>query len=133
VILTSDPDIRRTAGRILLWQAMAVTALAVICYALFSRQSGLSALTGGAIGVVANAYMTVTALRPTRSPGGALGRLLFGQLLKVAFTVAGFVIVAKTGRAHWPSLLVAYVATLVVFWIVPAVGRREPQVSSREG
>ena len=120
MILTSDPDIRRTARRILLVQTGAVTALAVICYALFGRQSGLSALTGGAIGVIANAYMTVTALRPTRSPGGALGRLLFGQLLKVALTVACFVIVARDGRAHWPSLLVAYVATMAVFWFVPA-------------
>ena len=72
--------------------------------------------------MIANAFMTVTALRSTRSPGGALGRLLFGQLLKVALTVALFVIVARDGRAHWPSLLVAYVATMMVFWVVPAMG-----------
>ena len=119
-MLTSDPDTRRTATRILIWQTGAVTAIAVICYVLLGGRSGGSALVGGAIGVVANAFMTVTALRPTRSPGGALGRLLFGQLLKVALTVACFVIVARDGRAHWPSLLVAYVATMVVFWIVPA-------------
>ena len=119
-MFASDPETRRTASRILLWQIGAVTAIAVICYALFGERSGGSALVGGAIGVVANAFMTVTALRPTRSPGGALGRLLFGQLLKVALTVACFVIVARDGRAHWPSLLVAYVATMVVFWIVPA-------------
>lgn len=121
-MLTSDPDTRRTAGRILLWQTGAVTAIAVICYALFGLGSGASALIGGAIGVIANAFMTVTALRSTRSPGGALGRLLFGQLLKVALTVAFFVIVARDGRAHWPSLLVAYLATMVVFWMVPAMG-----------
>ena len=119
MILTSDPDIRRTAGRILIWQTGAVTAVAVICYALFGGRSGFSALAGGAIGLIANAYMTVTALRSARSPGGALGRLLFGQLVKVALTVTLFVIVARDGRAHWPSLLVAYIATLAVFWIVP--------------
>lgn len=121
-MLTSDPATRRTAGRILLWQTGAVTVIAVICYALFGSRPGVSALVGGAIGVIANAFMTVTALRATRSPGGALGRLLFGQLLKVALTVAFFVIVARDGRAHWPSLLVAYVATMVVFWVVPAMG-----------
>jgi F0F1-type ATP synthase assembly protein I len=121
-MLTSDPATRRTAGRILLWQTGAVTVIAVICYTLFGSRSGASALIGGAIGVIANAFMTVTALRSTRSPGGALGRLLFGQLLKVALTVAFFVIVARDGRAHWPSLLVAYVATMVVFWLVPAMG-----------
>ena len=121
-MLTSDLDTRRTAGRILLWQTGAVTAIAVICYALFGARSGASALIGGAIGVIANAFMTVTALRSMRSPGGALGRLLFGQFLKVALTVASFVIVARDGRAYWPALLVAYVATMVVFWIVPAMG-----------
>jgi F0F1-type ATP synthase assembly protein I len=130
-VFASDPETRRTASRILLWQIGAVTAIAVICYALFGERSGGSALVGGAIGVVANAFMTVTALRPTRSPGGALGRLLFGQLLKVALTVACFVIVARDGRAHWPSLLVAYVATMVVFWIVPAT--KLGQSGMREG
>lgn len=96
-----------------------MTAIAVICYALFGGRQGLSALTGGAIAVIANATMTATALRTPRSPGGALGRLLFGQVMKWALTAAGFVIAARSGWAHWPSLLGAYVATLAVFWWVP--------------
>jgi F0F1-type ATP synthase assembly protein I len=133
LILTSDPGTRSTAAKILLWQTTAVTAVAVICYALFGGRSGLSALAGGAIGLVANASMTMTALRPTRSPGGALGRLLFGQLVKVALTVTLFVIVARDGRAHWPSLLVAYIVTLAVFWLVPAFGPRGNLGKVREG
>lgn len=74
--------------------------------------------------MIANAYMTVTALRGARSPGGALGRLLFGQLVKVALTVALFIIAARNGRTHWPSLLCAYVATLAVFWLVPMLGMK---------
>jgi ATP synthase protein I len=126
VILTRDPDIRRIAGRILLAQASVMTAIAVICYALLGGRSGLSALAGGAIGLVANVYMTVTALRPSRNAGGALGRLLFGQVVKVGLTVALFVIVARSGKAHWPSLLIAYIATLAVFWAVPmmAAGKK---------
>jgi F0F1-type ATP synthase assembly protein I len=130
LILTSDPDIRRTAVRILLWQATAVTAVAVICYALFGQRSGLSALVGGAIGLIANAFMTLTALRPARSPGGALGRLLFGQMIKVALTIALFVIVIRSGRAHWPSLLVAYIATWIVFILVAA---KAPASGSEKG
>lgn len=120
-MFASDPDIRRTAGRILLWQIGAVTAIAIICYALFGGRSGASALTGGAIGVIANACMTVTALRPARSPGGALGRLLFGQFLKVAVTVALFVIAYRSGRLELPPMLIAYATTLVMFWFVPAM------------
>jgi F0F1-type ATP synthase assembly protein I len=99
-----------------------VTAIAIICYALFGGRSGASALTGGAIGVIANACMTVTALRPTRSPGGALGRLLFGQVLKTAISVTLFVIAYRSGRVDLPTMLVAFFATLVMFWFVPAMG-----------
>jgi len=108
----------------LLWQTGAVTAVAVICYALFGGRSGASALTGGAIGVIANACMTVTALRPVRSPGGALGRLLFGQVLKTAISVALFVIAFRSGRLDLATMLLAYFATLVMFWFVPTMGSR---------
>jgi ATP synthase protein I len=124
VILTRDPDIRRTAARILFAQVAVMTAIAVICYALFGGRQGLSALAGGAIGVIANATMTATALRTPRSPGGVLGRLLLGQMMKVALTVALFVIAARSGRAHWPSLLGTYVATLAVFWLVPMMSSK---------
>src|SRR5688572_22086359 len=103
-----------------------MTAIAVICYASLGERQGLSALAGGAIAVIANAYMTVTALRTPRSPGGALGRLLFGQMVKWALTVALFIIAARTGKAHWPSLLGAYVATLAVFWLVPLLMSPRP-------
>jgi F0F1-type ATP synthase assembly protein I len=72
--------------------------------------------------VVANAYMTVTALRPARSPGGALGRLLLGQVVKIALTVALFVIAFRSGRVDLPPMLAGYFATLMVFWFVPAMG-----------
>jgi F0F1-type ATP synthase assembly protein I len=119
VILTRDPETRRFAGRILLAQALVMTVIAAICYAFLGERSGTSALTGGAIGLIANALMTVTALRPADSAGAALGRLLFGQMMKVGFTVALLVIVARGGWAHWPSLLAAYAATLFVYWLVP--------------
>lgn len=121
MILTRDPDIRRLAARILLAQATATIALAAVCYGVWGSQHGLSALAGGTIGLVANLYMSLTALRPVRSAGGALGRLFFGQLVKIGLTVALFVIAARSGKVAWPPFLVAYVATLVVFWAVPTL------------
>ena len=110
-----------------------MTAIAVIGYALFGGRQGMSALAGGAIAVIANATMTVTALRTPRSPGGALGRLLFGQVMKWALTAAGFVIAARSGWAHWPSLLCAYVATLAVFWWVPLKMSSQTAAEARAG
>ena len=97
MILTRDPDIRRIAARILLAQATATISLAALCTGVWGAKYGASALAGGAIGLVANLYMSLTALRPVRSAGGALGRLFFGQFVKVALTVALFVIAASNG------------------------------------
>lgn len=132
-MLTRDAESRRIAARILLAQLGVMTAIAVICYALFGDRHGLSALAGGAIAVVANATMTATALRTPRSPGGALGRLLFGQMMKWALTAAGFVIAARSGWAHWPSLLCAYVAVLAVFWWVPLKMSSQTAAATRGG
>ena len=98
-----------------------------MCYGLWGSRHGASALAGGSIGCIANLYMTLTALRPGGGAGLVLGRVLLGQLVKVALTVAMFIAVARTGKAAWPPVIATYVATLVVFWVVPAMaGPRLP-------
>lgn len=114
-----DPDIRLIALRILAWQAGVGVAIAAVCLALWGRPAGVSALAGAAIGIIANLYMTLKALQPRRSARAALGALYLGQLVKVALTVVMFVAAAQVPGLAWPALLVAYVATLVVFWWVP--------------
>lgn len=121
MILTRDPEMRRLATRILLVQTAATLGIAVLCLLVWGSRHGLSALVGGSIGVIANLYMTMTALRPGKGPGQILGRLAFGQLMKIGLTVALFVIVARTSWVVWPPLVTAYIATLVVFWFVPAL------------
>jgi ATP synthase protein I len=115
----SDSDIRPIAVRILAWQAGVGVLIAAACLALWGRQAAVSALAGAAIGVIANLYMTLKALRPKRSARAALGALYTGQLVKVALTVALFVIAARLPWLVWPALLIAYIATLAVFWWVP--------------
>jgi ATP synthase protein I len=92
---------------------------AAVCFFVWSAAAALSALAGAAIGVIANLYMTLKALQPAATPRGALGHLYFGQLAKIAVTVALFVLVARAPRLVWPALLAAYAATLIVFWWVP--------------
>lgn len=120
MITTRDGGLRRTAVRILVAQAAMTIVIAAVCALIWGRTHAMSALAGGLIGLIANAFMTLSALRPTASAAGALGRLMFGQLMKVAVTVALLVIVARGGWANWPALLVAYIAVLMVFWFVPA-------------
>ena len=126
MIIARDPEIRRIAARILMAQAAVTILIAVLCWLVWGRTQALSALAGGLIGLIANAYMTLTTLRSSASAGAALGRLMVGQLVKVALTVSLMVIVARGNWANWPVLIFTYVAMLLVFWFVPMMhmGRR---------
>jgi len=116
---SSESDIRPLARRILLMQAAAGMLVSLVCLAGQGRNGFMSALAGAITGVTANLYMTLKALRPARTARGALGRLYFGQVVKVAVTVVLFVSAARLPHVSWPALLIAYGATLVVFWWVP--------------
>lgn len=116
---SSDSDIRPLAFRILLVQTGAGAMVALVCLMVSGRYACLSALAGAGTGIVANMYMTFKALQPARTPRRALGQLYLGQLVKVGLTVALFMLAARMPRVSWPALLIAYLATLVVFWWVP--------------
>jgi F0F1-type ATP synthase assembly protein I len=132
--VSSDPQMRRLAGRILLWQALVTVALAALVAAFAGKASGVSALTGGLIGLIANLYMTLAALRPARTARSALGWLLAGQFVKVLLTVGMFLAVAQRKDVVWPAVFAGYVATLVVFWVLPvlAAPRLPPRSKARK-
>lgn len=132
--VSSDPQMRRLAGRILLWQGVVTLALGALVAAVAGKAGGVSALTGGLIGLIANLYMTLAALRPARSAGFALGGLLAGQFVKVLLTVGMFLVVAQRKDVVWPAVFAGYVATLVVFWVVPvlAAPRLPPRSRARD-
>jgi F0F1-type ATP synthase assembly protein I len=123
-MLARDPATRRLAARILGAQAATTIVIAAVCLAIAGRAQALSALAGGGIGLVANAYMLIAMMRTTTSAAGALGKLVTGQLLKMMLTVGGLLIVARGGWASWPPLLCAYAATLFVYWLVPVFDTR---------
>jgi F0F1-type ATP synthase assembly protein I len=114
-----DSDIRPLASRILLVQCGVGAAVTLGCGAIWGRDALVSALAGAVTGVVANLYMTYKALQPARTPRGALGRVYYGQLVKVVLTVGMFLLAAHLPRVSWPALLLAYASTLLVFWWVP--------------
>ncbi|HYP80101.1 MAG TPA: ATP synthase subunit I [Steroidobacteraceae bacterium] len=128
MITAGDGGIRRIAMRILMAQAATTILIAAVCALAWGTTHAKSALAGGLIGLIANAFMTLSALRPTASAAGALGRLMFGQLMKVMVTVGLLAIVARGGWANWPALLVAYAATLLMFWFVPTWTHRPRRV-----
>ena len=123
-MIARDAETRRIAARILMIQAAMTVVIAVLCLVIWGSTQALSALAGGLIGLLANAYMTLTALRSSANAAGALGRLLVGQFVKVALTIGLMLVVAQGRWASWPALIFAYMATLVVFWFVPTLHMR---------
>ena len=124
MLLTRDPTTRRIAARILFAQAACAAVMASAALALWGPRHALSALAGGAIAFIAQVYMTLTTLRPTRTAGGALARLLMGQLVKVGLTAALFVLAGRTGKVAWLPMLVTYAVTLMMAVLTPAAVNR---------
>lgn len=118
-MLASDTETRRVAARILVAQLAVTAVIAGLAYGVAGALAGGSAALGGGIGIIANLYMTLTSLWPSRNARQALRRLCVGQAIKVVLTVAMFVAAALTLSVSWPAMLVAYVATLLAFWWVP--------------
>lgn len=121
--------VRRLAVRILAAQVAAAVVIALVAWLARDANAGTSALAGGGIGVVANLLMTLQALRPASGPGQALTRMMLGQFAKIAITIAGFITLARTPNVAWLAAIVAYMATLVVFWLVPVLSA--PRLPSR--
>jgi ATP synthase protein I len=130
---SSDSDIRPLASRILLVQTGAGATVALVCLLVWGRYACISALAGAGTGLVANLYMTFKALQPARTPRRALGQLYLGQLVKVGLTVALFMLAARLPYLSWPALLIAYLATLVVFWWVPFAATPRTRIGTRIG
>lgn len=121
---SSESDVRRLAYRVLQLQGLVGLVVALVCL-VFGLRAFMSALAGVATGVIANLYMTFRGLAPARSPQAALGRLYFGQFIKVIVTLALFGLGLKYRRyLVLGPLLAGYVGTLVVSWTVPFVSVR---------
>ena len=116
------PQARRLAGSVVLGQVVITAVAAAICFAIWGRTAGLSALLGGGISVIASAALVIIGFA---SPAGAsaerIARSFYvGEATKLAVTVALFVTVFMTLKVMFAALFGAYIATLFVYWIALA-------------
>jgi ATP synthase protein I len=105
-----------------LGQVVVTVVAAAICFAVWGRTAGLSALAGGGISAIAS---TALALIGFAAPAGAaaerVARAFYvGEATKLAVTVALFVLVFVTMKVSFAALFGAYIATLFVYWIALA-------------
>jgi ATP synthase protein I len=116
------PTARRSAYRVVLGQAVMTGVVAAVSYALGGPIHGVSALLGGGISTLASFAMAVFAFRASVMADGhrALGAFYGGEAVKLGIVIVSFVVVLKTMKVAPLPMLVAYMATFIVHWIVLA-------------
>jgi ATP synthase protein I len=105
-----------------LGQVVVTVVAAAICFAVWGRVAGLSALVGGGISCAASA---VLALIGFAAPAGAaaerVARAFYvGEAAKLGVTVTLFVVVFLMMKVSFVALFGTYIATLFVYWIALA-------------
>jgi ATP synthase protein I len=122
VVTLELPQARRLAGSVVLGQVVVTVVAAIICFAVWGRTPGLSALVGGGISALASAALVLIGFSsPAGAPAERVARSFYvGEGVKLAVTVASFVVVFLTMKVSFAALFAAYIATLFVYWIALA-------------
>jgi ATP synthase protein I len=122
VVTLELPQARRLAGSVVLGQVVVTVLAAIVCFAVWGRTPGLSALVGGGISVAASAVLAFVGFSaPAGAAPDTIARKFYmGEGLKLAVTVALFVTVFVTMKVNFGALFGAYIATLFVYWIALA-------------
>ena len=125
------PQARRLAGSVVLGQVVVTIVAAILCFAVWGRTPGLSALVGGGISVAASAALAILGFS---APAGAapetIARKFYvGEATKLAVTVALFVAVFVSMTVSYAALFGTYIATLFVYWI--ALANALPSLSGK--
>jgi ATP synthase protein I len=122
VVTLELPQARRLAASVVLGQVVVTVLAAAICFAVWGRSTGLSALVGGGISAIASAVLAFFAFRaPAGAAAESVARAFYvGEGLKLAVTVVLFVVVFVTMKVSFAALFGTYIATLFVYWIALA-------------
>ncbi len=116
------PQARRLAMSVVLGQVVVTVVAALICFAVWGRVPGLSALAGGGISAIASAALALIGFGSRAgAPADQVAKSFYvGEGVKLAVTVAAFVAVFTTMKVSFAALFGTYIATLFVYWIALA-------------
>jgi ATP synthase protein I len=105
--------------RLVVLQAIAAVAVAVLAWAVGGAAAGWSALAGGAACVVPNGLFALRLAAAARRPQGASVATFFvGEFVKVASTVALLALLVWAYRdLVWLAMIVAVIVTLKSYFI----------------
>ena len=120
-------DARRGAFRVVGVQLLAAFMAGAAAFLAGGRDSGTSALLGGLVATAGNLVMAwrVFGGQPERDPRNFLARMVLGEMLKFALTVALFIVAFKVFKAAFLPLIFGFVAALAAYWVGYLVSSNE--------
>jgi F0F1-type ATP synthase assembly protein I len=102
-----------------------------LCWLLSGQTSAVSALFGGAISLLGNAFFVWASFRhggASRAKSIAYS-LFIGEVGKLLIIITGFALVFILTLLPALPLFVGFIATQAVFWFVPFIPTKSAQVS----
>ena len=120
----NQKPLRRAAYRLAAWQAALTCGVAAVAAAIGGVAAAQSALMGGGINIVAGLYQALrmysgqAALQPERF----MRAVYTSEAIKIALTVALFIVVIRVMRPQFAPMIVAYAATFVVYLVALGTG-----------
>ena len=120
----NQKPLRRAAYRLAAWQFALTCGVAAVAAAIGGVAAAQSALMGGGINIVAGLYQALrmfsgqAALQPERF----MRAVYASEAIKIALTVALFIVVIRVMRPQFAPLIIAYAATFVVYLVALGTG-----------
>ena len=116
------PQARRLAASVVLGQVVVTVVAAAICFAVWGRIAGLSALAGGGISAIASGVLAVIGFAaPKGAAAERVARAFYvGEAAKLTVTVVLFVASFVSMKVSFAALIGTYIATLFVYWFALA-------------
>jgi F0F1-type ATP synthase assembly protein I len=111
--------LQAAAFRIAGWQLALTGVVAAGASWLGGPASGLSALTGGSIGILAGTYQALRMFRvdASRDPAGFMRGVYVGEIVKIFLTVALTIVAIRVLRVEMLPFLIGYIAIYIVYWV----------------
>ncbi len=106
------------------WQLALTGFVAVGAGWLGGSASGLSAATGGSIGIIAGLYQALRMFRvdASKDPAGFMRGVYVGEVVKIILTAALTIAAIKVLNVTMLPFMIGYIAIYVVYWVALKTG-----------
>lgn len=116
--------LQRAALRLAGWQIVLTGIVAAGAGWLGGSASGLSAATGGSIGIIAGTYQALRMFRvdASQDPSGFMRGVYVGEVVKILLTVALTIAAIRILNVEMLPFMIGYIAIYIVYWVALKTG-----------